>query len=172
MPKQLTPLEKREEFFVSDQNQCETYMPLFSGTRVLFLDRDKFRATECLSKLQWSIHIYLDKGKKQQQNHLYIHTEKTDNISSCIAEQVELTTAFTGCCFPLLPSVTFYFNLMLMEWHHQQWRDPGISWAGAVHKFLPQLCQSTSSLTHLLSALCFPETEINCCAKLYGVKFH
>lgn len=60
---------------------------------------------------------------------------------------------------------------MLMEWQHQQWRDPGIAWAGAVHKFLPQLCQSTASLTHL-SVFYFSETEINCCAKLYGVKFH
>lgn len=59
---------------------------------------------------------------------------------------------------------------MLTEWHHQQWWDPGIAWAGAVHKFLPQLCQSTSSLTHLLWVFSFPETEINRCAELYRAK--
>lgn len=59
---------------------------------------------------------------------------------------------------------------MLTEWHHQQWWDPGIVWAGAVHKFLPLLCQSTPSLTHLLSVFSFPETEINRCPELYCAK--
>lgn len=93
---------------------------------------------------------------------LYPDWKKSDNISPCIAKQVELTTSFIGHCFPLLPSFLF---ILMRAFNACEWTQTATARSrNSTGRCCAQISPTALSINlqpDTSSVFYFPETEIN-----------